>query len=141
MEYFLGSLITLLCLFALNFKIKKDEPYRIQVPTFSQSRKYLLIKKYLISVPKARHSHTSQSTKNFAKNLIRGIVVEDDIYWIEDGRLVTANLVNGKIDENSKKVVDTHTMDKVELDRVMFIVEKLTEGDGNDSSNSGQQEF
>jgi len=34
----------------------------------------------------------------------------------------------GQIDYNSKKGVDTYTMDKIQLDKTIFIVEKLTEG-------------
>ena len=136
MEYFLGSLITLLSLIVLNMKINRDRSFRLPIPTFSQSRKYDLIK---VNLFKKRME--TQSKKLKEKSSYRGLVYGDSVYWIEDGYLVTADLVNGIVDRDSKKRVDTHSLSKVELDRVMFIVEKLTEGDKNDSGNSGNKEF
>lgn len=136
MEYFLGSLITLLSLIVLNMKINKDRKHRLPIPTFSQSRKYDLIKINLF-----KKTIDTQSKNLNKKSSYRGLVYGDSVYWIEDGYLVTADLVNGIIDRDSKKRVDTHSLSKVELDRVMFIVEKLTEGDKNDSGNSGNKEF
>ena len=136
MEYFLGSLITLLSLFILNVKINKHLNGKIPVPLFSQSRKFDLIKIYLVKKQK-----NTQSTNNKKKSSYRGLVYGNSIYWIEDGYLVTADFINGEIDKDSKKRVDTHSLSKGELDKVMFIVDKLTEGDKDDSSNSGNEEF
>lgn len=136
MEYFLGSLITLLCIIFLNMKINKNVSLRLSAPLFSQSRKFDLIKIYFIKKP-----NDTQSLNDRKKFSHRALVYGNAAYWIEDGYLVAADLVNGQIDRDSKKKVDTHSLNKVELDRVIFIVEKLTEGDDNDSGNSRNKEF
>ncbi len=48
-----------------------------------------------------------------------------------------ARFTDGKIDEENKIRVDMMAMDKVELDKMIFIVDKLTEGLTDDSGNSG----
>ncbi len=136
MEYFWGSSITLLCLFFLNKIVNKQIILNKTKIVFTQTRKNELVKQYYQK--SSNKKVNSQSKKSRAKNFIRGLVVEDLIYWIEDGKLVFANLVNGKIDETSKKGVDTHSMSKVELDKIMFIVDKLAEGNKDDSGNSGK---
>jgi len=136
MEYFWGSSITLLCLFFLNKMVNRQIMLNKTKIVFTQTRKNELVKQYYQK--SSNKKIDSQSKKGKAKNLIRGLIVEDLIYWIEDGKLVFANLVNGKIDETSKKGVDTHSMSKVELDKIMFIVDKLAEGNKNDSGNSGK---
>jgi hypothetical protein len=58
-------------------------------------------------------------------------------YWIEDSRVYTANFEDGVVDYDNKIVVDMTAIDKVELDKMIFVVERLTEGLSNDSGNSG----
>ena len=64
-------------------------------------------------------------------------MTDDRAYWIKDNTFYEANLVDGEVDKNTTKVVDTMTMDKVELDKMAFIVQKLTEGTRNDFGNPG----
>jgi hypothetical protein len=51
--------------------------------------------------------------------------------------LYTAKLIDGKVDDESTTTVDTMGMDKVQLDKTIFIVSKLTEGLEDDRSNTG----
>lgn len=80
----------------------------------------------ILEQPKAPNK---QSTDYIAKNSMRAVVVDDNIYWIADNAFYVADLVDGSIEENSTRLVDTMTMDKVQLDKIMFIVDKLREGD------------
>lgn len=139
MEYFLGSLITILCIFLLNKTIEKRIDSHVPIPIFSQSRKYDVLQSYLRY--KKQNSKPKQSLKNLKSGSARGMVFGNSVYWIENGFLFTANYINGKIDENSKKRVDTYSMSNVELKRIAFIVEKLTEGRSDDTGNTGNKNF
>ncbi len=79
----------------------------------------------------------SQATKLYDKTHLRIIIFNDSAYWIKDNVFYTAEVVDGNVDEASAKVVDTMTMDKVQLDTMAFIVDKLTEGTADDHRNSG----
>ena len=80
----------------------------------------------ILEEPKPKKTQTSQYV---SRNSVRAIAVEDQIYWIADNAFYTANIVDGDIEENSTRLVDTMTMDKVQLEKMMFIVDKLREGD------------
>ena len=71
----------------------------------------------------------TQSMQYVDKHTLRAIVVDDSMYWIVNNEFYVADIVNGNVEENTTRLVDTMTMDKVQLDKIMFIVEKLREGD------------
>jgi hypothetical protein len=138
MEYFLGSAITLVSLFIFNQMLKKITSETLRVPVFTQTLKVELLKNYLISVITKKPEKETQSTNHLKKNSMRAFFLGRDVYWIEGGFLFTAKITNNEIDESTKKRVDTHSIDKVELDKISFIVDKLTEGNKDDSGNSGK---
>ena len=138
MEYLLGSILTLISFFIFNKIIKNVTNVTINIPIFTQSRKVQLIKDYLINIVTPKPKTKTQSKEYQKKNSIRAFFLADNVYWIENGFLVTAKLNDNKIDETTKKRVDTHSLDKVELDKITFIVDKLTEGNKDDSGNSGK---
>lgn len=71
----------------------------------------------------------SQASKHRASNMVRIVFVENQAYWIRDSVFYTADIDDeGYIDAETTRAVDTMTMDKVQLEKMSFIVEKLTEG-------------
>ena len=138
MEYFLGSAITLVSLFIFNQMLKKITSETLRVPVFTQTSKVELLKNYLVSIVTKKPEKETQSTNHLKKNSMRAFFLGRDVYWIEKGFLFTAKISNNEIDESTKKRVDTHSIDKVELDKISFIVDKLTEGNKDDSGNSGK---
>ena len=134
----MGCLITLVSLFVFNKMLKQITIDKINVPIFTQSRKVELIRNYLVSKTNAKPDVKTQSKEHVKKNSIKAFFWADNVYWVENGFLVTAKLINGSVDETTKKKVDTHSLDKVELDKITFIVDKLTEGNKDDSGNSGK---
>ena len=102
---------------------------------FSQSRQYELVADFMPVIP--TKPIISQSIKHERSQYSRIFFVGDDAYWIEDHRVYTAKFTDGIVDHENKKTVDMTTIDKVELDKMIFVVERLTEGLSDDSSNSG----
>lgn len=83
----------------------------------------------LISQPP---KNNTQSRKLMSADELRVVFVDSLAYWIKDNCFYQARVIDGKIDDFSKKKVDTMGMNKVELDKMFFIVQKLTEGKQND---------
>lgn len=135
MEYLLGSLLTLITMSVVARLVKspKNNPKRLKT-NFSQSRQHELISNYIPIKPKKLNT---QSTKHYQKQHTRVVFIGDTAYWIEKNGLHKAQFVDGKINEETKVKVDTMGMDRVELDKMIFIVDRLTEGLTDDSGNSG----
>ena len=60
-------------------------------------------------------------------------------YWVKDNIFYEASITNSGVDSATTKVVDTIGMDSVELDKMLFIMDKLREGLDNDSGSTGNK--
>jgi hypothetical protein len=58
----------------------------------------------------------------------RVVFVENQAYWIKNNTLFVADMEDDMVDEATTREVDTMAMDKVQLEKVIYIVEALTEG-------------
>jgi len=143
-EYFFGSLVTILTLIiASKFLHKKIDDTRLKTISYSQSYIYDMISPLLPSesflrpfLPKATQSKKHQSKLN-----VRVMFLEGKAYWIKDNQFYVAKAENGVVLDDTTSQVDIMGMDKVELDKMIFIVDRLTEGTDNDRRNSGDQKF
>jgi len=128
LEYLLGSIITsATILLAYRWFVANSIP-KLKLRVFaSQSRTNEMIKSFFIqdqSFPAA----TTQSMKYFDSINLRILILEEQAYWIKNNAVFVAQVINGEIEKDTAKEVDTMAMDKVQLNKLMFIVEKLKEG-------------
>jgi hypothetical protein len=128
MEYLFGAIVTASTMLFTYRWLQKNtvqvKPIRVVV---TQSRTNELIKEILMpneSFPPA----TSQAMKYFDSINLRILILEKQAYWIKNNAVFVAEVINGEIEKETAKEVDTMTMDKVQLNKLMFIVEKLKEG-------------
>jgi len=146
MEYFLGSIATLIvAAIALGLINGQRQSHRIKPARHSQSRSFSVISPFfvntlLFSFEEAPLPET-QSRKHMLSSGIRLVIYNDNAYWIYENIFYTAKMTNGSVDKETTKMVDTMGMSTVELRELSEIVDKLREGSGNDSSNSGNQKF
>lgn len=139
MEYVLGSLITLaiLSISARVFRVQElSKPIKVKT-AFNQTRKFELIRNVLPFLPPEHKPLVSQSAKHRGDMSTKIMFIDDMAYWIENGNLHEAVLEANGVDMETKKKVDIMSMDDVELKKMIFVVEKLTEGKVNDSGTSG----
>lgn len=81
----------------------------------------------------------TQSKMHYDKANVKVIIVDNQAYWIKDNIFYKAPLEGQSIDKDSAEQVDTIHMDKVQLDKMLFIMDKLREGINDDSRGSGDK--
>lgn len=81
----------------------------------------------------------TQSKLHYDKSNIKVIIFDNDAYWIKDNIFYKAPLVDELINKEAAEQVDTIHMDKVQLDKMLFIMDKLREGINDDSRGSGNE--
>jgi hypothetical protein len=131
MEYFVGSALTMVAVYVSFKMMQRRIPERVlRRSVHSQSYFYDVIKVTLpiMEMLQPRRKRVSQSTKEQAKHTLRILVVDNEAYWIKNHAVYSSQIIDGILDEESTKVVDIMGMDKVELDKMVFIIDKLTEG-------------
>ena len=139
MEFFIGSVVTI-AIYIISHRIakknmdKKDS--RITI-SYSQSHVYGLMKPYLKFEPFIKEPDPRQSTSYLKNAYIKVMIVKNKAYWIKNNKFYTAQVIGGSVKNETAQEVDTMSMDKVQLDEMLFIVEKLREGN-NDYRSSGE---
>lgn len=140
MEYFLGSLVTLITMLIVSRYANKTMSDHIDSfvgVKYSQSRMFTLVSPFLPTNRELLKPRNSQSLAFQLKSQKRVIIMDGMAYWIHDNSLYTAEVIdNDQVNKENAKIVDTMSMDKVQLDKISFIVDKLTEGLPNESGDS-----
>lgn len=135
MEYFIGSIITLFAIgimaFVIKHEFKKNNSLTIK---YSQSNVFEIIK-HLIPKNMQYDVPETQSTKHHDSIFVKIFVLDDKAYWIKENTFYSADYINGEVDESTTTPVDTMAMDKVQLKKMIFIIENLTRGNFNDYWN------
>ena len=115
----------------LRINKKSNKPTQI----ISQS---MLQYRYSTRKKNSRKLNTrTQSKVHYDKTNIKVIIFDSQAYWIKDNIFYRAPIVNEIIDKDSAEQVDTIHMDRVQLDKMLFIMDKLREGINDDSRGSG----
>jgi len=132
MEYLIGSITTFFIIIFVYFNVSASVRQNT-TPTlrFSQSYRYYLTSPYspFVYTGSSAEEVKTQAMVHFDKVNLKIVLFEDQAYWIQDEAFYTAELSpDGKIDKLTQKVVDTMTMDPVQLNKIMIIVETLREG-------------
>jgi hypothetical protein len=128
MEYLIGSIATFCMLAYLANKVRKNVPARFKMAEYSQMRSYENIKLFFPAFMYEKPRMAETQLSKYHKSLqMRVIFIDNKAYWIKDNTVYSADLENGQVNQNTTKPIDTMAMDKVELDKMSFIVEMLTE--------------
>lgn len=138
MEYFIGSLSTMILLYFVG-RVRSSTESKDQLVNilFSQSHMHEIVKPLLPPSVFEKKKQDTQSLKHERKTNVRVIIIEGHAYWVKDNIFYMADMDDDLIDRETTRVVDTMGMDKVELDKMLFIMDRLTEGEGDDRSGTG----
>lgn len=140
MEYIIGFLSAIAFVYFLvkiqyKYDILKE---RLKFSGSSQSRNYYLFDKDIQPKAKRPKPTSSQSIKHDKNINIKVIIMDNQAYWIKDNVFYTADMsMNGNVDKDTTRTVDTMTMNKVQLDKMMFIIDKLREEAFDDRRGTG----
>jgi len=128
MEYLFGAIVTATTIFfTYRWFVKTAVPRKSIKIVVSQSRTNELFKQIFMpeqSFPKA----TSQAMKDFDAKSTRILIIDNEAYWIKNNTVFMAEVIDGEVEKETTREVDTMAMDKVQLKKMIFIVEKLKEG-------------
>lgn len=139
MEYFIGSMSTMILLYFVGkyrTSIQNKEAQLVNI-RFSQSHMHEIVKPLLPPILFEKKKPDRQSYVHERKTNVKVIIVDNYAYWVKDNIFYMADMDGNFIDKETTRVVDTMGMDKVELDKMLFIMDRLMEGDGNDHSGTG----
>jgi hypothetical protein len=141
-EYFLGFLVAIVMLVLLRFvvpRIINNNP--VTKIKYSQTHIHSIIKdnipdQLFLPIKKPRQ------TINHEKSIhLKVLFFEKEAYWIKENALFIAEQEDGIVKEETARRVDTIGMNRVQLEKVIYIVDILNEGNQNDSGYTRNNGF
>jgi len=81
----------------------------------------------------------SQLTKRRERDMIKVIVMGNLAYWVSENIFYVAEAIDGEVIPQTAKPVDTNSMSRKDLDKMLFILDSLKNGKKNDSSSAGNE--
>lgn len=141
MKYLIGFFSSFLIFYIINKLQMKNNillEKKLQPIKYSQSHIHSLIFPLLPKIKNFKPIKKTQSTLHESKFSIKVIIMDNKAYWIKDSKFYMADMLSdGAVDKETTRIVDTMTMDKVQLDKMMFIIDRLREGTFDDSGSTG----
>lgn len=140
MEYLIGFLSAFLLLYIL-VKLQTNKNIlletKIKPIRYSQSHIHSLVSPLLPDIKNFKKNIKSQASLHESRFSIKVIIMDNKAYWIKDNIFYMADMIlDGTVDKETTRRVDIMGMNKVQLDKMMFIVDKLREGVLDDSGGT-----
>lgn len=80
---------------------------------------------------------TSQSKIWREKQTTRVVIIDQKAYWVSNNMFYVGDTVDGKVRPETGRPLDTTKMSKREIDKMLFILDNLTNRKINDSGSAG----
>jgi hypothetical protein len=115
--------------------VKRRKKYFAKI-VYTQSDIHQIVKNFLpkdlFEVPKL----ISQARKHVRNNTVRVLIIEDQAYWVHDNMFYVADTDEGSVNPETVRPVDTNNMSKRDIDKMLFILDSLRNGNSDDSSSA-----
>jgi hypothetical protein len=136
MTYILAIGLTLLSISSIIIiAVKRSKKYFTKV-VYTQSDIHQIVKNFipkdLFEMPKP----LSQARKHIRNNTVKVLIIEDQAYWVHNNMFYVADTVEGLVSPETVRPVDTNNMSKRDIDKMLFILDSLKNGNSDDSSST-----
>ena len=136
MTYILAIGLTMLAISSIIIiTVKKNKKFFAKV-VYSQSDIHQIVRHFLpkdlFEMPKP----VSQARKHVSKNTVKVLIIEDQAYWVHNNMFYIADTAEGLVNADTVRPVDTHNMSKRDIDKMLFILDSLKNGNSDDSSGA-----
>ena len=130
----IGLTFIILCSIIIRV-VQKRRKYFAKI-VYTQSSIHQIVKnllpKDLFEVPKT----LSQSRKHVRNNTVKVLIIEDNAYWVHNNMFYVADTFEGLVNPETVRPVDTNNMSKRDIDKMLFILDSLRNGNSDDSSGA-----
>jgi hypothetical protein len=140
MLYLIAVPLTLAIFSSIIIIMKKINKRKNSYVIYRQSDIHKMLKYFFSLNIETQSKPSSQLTKRLEKDMIRVIVVGSQAYWVSDNTFYVADALDGEVDTETARPVDVQSMSKSEVNKMLSILDSLTNGKvGNDRSSTGNE--
>ncbi len=139
MEYILIVGLTSIVSWSIIRVIRKNAKKSFSKTLYSQSDIHKLLKYFFSLNITNNDKPISQLTKRKERDMIKVIVMGNLAYWVSENIFYVAEAIDGEVIPQTAEPVDTNSMSRKDLDKMLFILDSLKNGKKNDSSSAGNE--
>ena len=136
MNYLIAFLTTLVFCYILIVMNKKRSKSFNKI-LYRQSDMHNILKDFFFKDITDDKVVLSQSKIWKEKQTTRVVIINEKAYWVSNNMFYVGDTVNGKVNPETGKPLDTTKMSKKEIDKMLFILDNLKNGKLNDSGSAG----
>ena len=109
----------------------------LQKVTYRQSTLHHMAKLILPSNAELKNRKSSQFNKYLKNKVVKVITAPDGMsYWVKDNKFYVCEVKDGIFDPSQGKEIDTTTMSKKEIDKLLLILDNLNRGIYNERGST-----
>ena len=142
MQYLIASGLTLVVSWAILIVIKKKNNKKYLSSPYRQSDMHEILKYFFSLNVKEKDKPLSQFQKRLDESMLKVIVVENKAYWVLNNVFYVADAFENQVNPETAKPVDVEDMSRPDMEKLLFILDSLKDGEvENDRSSSGNEGF
>jgi hypothetical protein len=115
--------------------VKSNKKHFAKV-VYTQSDIHMIVKHFVPKDLFDEPKRPSQARKHLKNNSVRVLMVEDHAYWVHNNMFYVADLADGLVNPETVRPVDTNNMSNRDIDKMLFILDSLKNGNSDDSSGA-----
>lgn len=140
MLYFIAVPLTLAIFCSIIILIKRINKQSNSYVIYRQSDIHNMLKYFFSLNIQNNKKSSSQLTKRLEQDMIRVIVFGSQAYWVSDNTFYVADALDGEVLTETAKPVDVENMSRVDVEKMLSILDSLNSGQGkNDRSSTGNE--
>jgi hypothetical protein len=134
-ELFAINLTLIVVCSIIIIAVKKKDKYFSKV-VYTQSDIHKIVKNFIPNDLFEKPKPLSQARKHLKNNTVRVLIIEDHAYWVHDNMFYIADTVEGLVNPETVRPIDTNNMSNRDIDKMLFILDSLKNGNSDDSSGA-----
>lgn len=115
--------------------VKRNKKYFAKV-SYTQSDMHMIVKHFIPKDLFDEPQRPSQARKHLKNNSVKVLMMEDHAYWVHNNMFYVADTFEGLVNPETVRPVDTNNMSKRDIDKMLFILDSLRNGNSDDSSGA-----
>lgn len=138
MDYLVVVLLTILVSFAILKIVTKNEQNFLKQIVYRQSDIHNITKNLYKNKNVVKKKET-QLTKRMDDEAVKVVLTDDKAYWVADNTFYDADLVDDRPDMSTAKPIDTSSLSKEDIDKMLFILDNLDRGNKDERGSTGNE--
>ena len=106
---------------------------------YRQSDMHNLMKKFFSQELPSNKVVSSQLKKRKDKDMVKVLIIGNQAYWVSENIFYVADAENDSVLPDTAQPVNTETMSKKDIDKMLFILDNLKQGNTDDSGSAGNK--